>query len=132
MTEPTLRRILLVEDEPDIQLVARLALENVGGFEVEVCSSGREAIERAPSMGPDLILLDVLMPELDGPSTLRELRKIPVLASTPVIFLTAKVQAHEVENYRQIGALDVIPKPFDPMSLADAVKAIWSRAQQRG
>lgn len=128
MTPPELRRILLVEDEPDIQLVARLALENVGGFEVEVCTSGREAVEKAPSWGPDLILLDVLMPELDGPATLRELRKIPVLAATPVIFLTAKVQAHEVEHYRQIGALDVIPKPFDPMSLADAVKSIWNRA----
>ena len=128
MTPPNLRRILLVEDEPDIQFVARLALENVGGFEVEVCTSGREAIAKAPSMGPDLILLDVLMPEMDGPSTLRELRKIPVLARTPVVFLTAKVQAHEVENYRQIGALDVIPKPFDPMGLADAVKAIWARA----
>lgn len=130
MTTPDLRRILLVEDEPDIQLVARLALENVGGFEVEVCASGREAVERAPSLEPDLILLDVLMPELDGPATLRELRKIPALAATPVIFLTAKVQAHEVENYRQIGALDVIPKPFDPMSLADAVKSIWLRARE--
>lgn len=128
MSRPVLRRILLVEDEPDIQLVARLALENVGGFEVEVCGSGREAVEKAPSLGPDLILLDVLMPELDGPSTLRELRKIPVLAATPVIFLTAKVQAHEVEHYRRIGALDVIPKPFDPMNLAGAVEAIWNRA----
>ena len=125
MTVPPLSKILLVEDEPDIQLVAKLALENVGGFQVQVCSSGIEALEKAPRLRPDLILLDVLMPDLDGPATLVELRKIQILRSTPVVFLTAKVQAHEVQHYRAIGAVDVIAKPFDPMSLAEAVRTIW-------
>jgi two-component system, OmpR family, response regulator len=125
MIPPELSSIMLVEDEPDIQLVARLALENVGGFKVDVCASGFEALEKAPLLNPDLILLDVLMPDLDGPATLTELRKIPALESTPVVFLTAKVQAHEVEHYREIGAVDVIAKPFDPMSLAETVRAIW-------
>jgi len=127
MPIPSLTQILLVEDEPDIQLVARLALENVGGFKVRVCSSGLEALAVAPELQPDLILLDVLMPDLDGPATLVELRKIPTLRSTPVIFLTAKVQAHEVQHYRAIGAVDVIAKPFDPMSLAENVRKIWHR-----
>lgn len=127
MNIPPLRRILLVEDEPDIQIVARLALESVGGFSVEVCSSGREALARANEVAPDLVLLDVLMPDLDGPATLRGLRSLPALASTPVVFLTAKVQAHEVEGYRRIGAADVIAKPFDPMSLPETVLGIWNR-----
>ena len=131
MTTPELRKILLVEDEPDIQIVARLALENVGGFSVEVCGSGIEAVEKAAGLDPDLILLDVLMPEMDGPATLQEIRKIPDLSEVPVIFLTAKVQAHEVEEYRRIGALDVIAKPFDPMGLSQSVKEIWDRAWAR-
>lgn len=130
MTIPELKKILLVEDEPDIQIVARLALENVGGFAVEVCSSGMEAIEKAAGLEVDLILLDVLMPEMDGPTTLRELRKVQELTQIPVIFLTAKVQAHEVEQYRRMGALDVIPKPFDPMALSQSVKEIWARSSR--
>ena len=120
-----LQRILLVEDDPDIQIVARLALADLAGFDLEVCSSGREALERAPDFSPDLILLDVMMPELDGPSTLRELRRRDPLGATPVIFMTAKAQPEEVAEYRRLGALDVIIKPFDPMELGDVVRRIW-------
>jgi CheY-like chemotaxis protein len=115
----------MVEDEPDIQTVAKLALESIGGFQVEICSSGKEAIEKAPSYYPDLILLDVMMPGMDGPTTLQDLRNIPELANTPVIFMTAKVQPHEVESYKALGAIDVIAKPFDPMTLADTVRSKW-------
>jgi two-component system OmpR family response regulator len=111
MAKP-LHRILYVEDEKDIQTVAKFALEMVGGLEVVVCNSGQEAIERAPHAAPDLILLDVMMPEL---------------AQTPVVFMTAKVQAQEVERYRQMGAAEVISKPFDPMTLAATVREIWDR-----
>lgn len=121
-----LQRILLVEDEIDIQIVARLALTDLAGFDLEVCSSGKEALEKADEFAPDLILLDVMMPELDGPSTLRELRNRSSLAATPVIFMTAKAQPEEVAEYRRLGALDVIIKPFDPMSLGDEVRRIWS------
>jgi two-component system OmpR family response regulator len=124
----TLQRILLIEDDQDIQIVARLALQDLEGFELEVCSSGYEALEKAGPFGPDLILLDVMMPELDGPSTLKELRLRPGLATTPVIFMTARVQPAEVAEYRLLGALEVIVKPFDPMNLGSEVKRIWEQA----
>lgn len=121
-----LRRILLVEDDPDIQIVARLSLNELAGFDLEVCGSGLEALEKAPGFAPDLILLDVMMPELDGISTLRELRRLDSVSETPVIFMTAKAQPEEVAEYRRLGALDVIIKPFDPMSLGDEVRRIWT------
>jgi CheY-like chemotaxis protein len=125
MTTPSLTRILLVEDDPDIQTVACLGLKAVGGFTVEVCSSGSEAIQKAPIFAPDLILLDVMMPGMDGMTTLKALRELPQTLSTPVIFLTAKVQTHEVAYYKQLGVLDVIAKPFDPMTLSATLNRMW-------
>lgn len=120
-----LKRVLYVEDEPDIQAVAKLALEMVGGFTVKVCSSGDEALCDAEGFAPDMILLDVMMPGMDGPSTLKALRAVPGLANVPVAFMTAKVQPTEVAQYISLGARAVIAKPFDPMTLADQVRAIW-------
>lgn len=120
-----LSRILYVEDEPDIQAVAQLALESVGGFTLKVCSSGQEAIESAEAFGPDLILLDVMMPGMDGPATLERLRQLEVTKHTAAVFMTAKVQPQEIAYFKSLGALDVIPKPFDPMALSDQVKEIW-------
>ena len=125
MTE--LNKILYVEDEPDIQMIARVALENVGGFELLVCSSGAEAIEKAAAFQPDLFLLDVMMPGMDGPTTLLELRKDPSLASTPVMFMTAKVQPQEVEFLKSLNVADVIAKPFDPMGLANNIRDSWAK-----
>lgn len=122
-----LKRILYVEDEPDIQAIAKLALEVVGGLELEVCSSGEDALERAESFAPDLFLLDVMMPGLNGPDTLRALQDIPAVAGIPAIFMTAKVQPTEVLEYKALGALDVIAKPFDPMTLSDQIKEIWAK-----
>ena len=121
----TLQRILYVEDEPDIQAVAKLALEMVGGYTVKICSSGEEALREAVAFAPDMILLDVMMPGMDGPNTLKALRELPSLATVPMAFMTAKVQPQEVARYKLLGALDVIPKPFDPMKLAAQVKKIW-------
>lgn len=121
----TLQRILYVEDEPDIQAVAKLALEMVGGFTVKICSSGEEALREVETFAPDMILLDVMMPGMDGPGTLKALRALPSLADVPVAFMTAKVQPAEVAHYRALGARDVIAKPFDPMALASQVRAIW-------
>lgn len=120
-----LQRILYVEDEPDIREIARLALEMVGGFSVRVCESGEEALREAAAFAPDMILLDVMMPGIDGPATLKGLRAQPALARVPAVFMTAKVQPAEVAHYKSLGALDVIPKPFDPMALASQVRAIW-------
>jgi two-component system OmpR family response regulator len=125
MTKP-LTRILYVEDEPDIRVVAQMALEAVGGFTVIACASGQEALNAAPGAGADLLLLDVMMPGMDGPSTLKGLRELPATANTPVIFMTAKVQAAEVAVYKGLGALEVIPKPFDPMELSAQIQRIWS------
>jgi CheY-like chemotaxis protein len=124
----SLQRILYVEDEPDIQAVARLALEAVGGFSVCICGSGKAALDAAPSFNPDLILLDVMMPGMDGPTTLSALRELPDLKEIPVVFMTAKVQATEVAHYRSQGAIDVIAKPFDPMTLSTTVRDIWNRS----
>lgn len=126
-----LKRILYVEDEPDIQAVARMALEMVGGFTLEVCSSGQEALDRALEFAPQLMLLDVMMPGMDGPETLAALRAIPQLAATPTIFMTAKVQPSELAQYRALGAVDVIPKPFDPMTLSATVQKIWENCNGR-
>lgn len=121
-----LTRILYVEDEPDIQMIARLALETLGGFTLEVCSSGKEALAKITAFQPQLILLDVMMPGMDGPTTLSKLRELPAFATTPTIFMTAKVQPGEVMGYKKIGAVDVIPKPFDPMTLSGQVLDIWT------
>ncbi len=121
----SLERVLLVEDEPDIRTVAQLALETVGGLQVQTCDSGEAALRIAPQFAPDLILLDVMMPGMDGPATLRTLRGLPALAATPVVFMTAKVQPQEVAALRAAGAADVIAKPFDPMTLAETVKGLW-------
>src|SRR4029079_10189325 len=121
MNTPALRRILFVEDDPDIQVIATMALEAVGGFSVLTCGSGPEAVERLPAFSPDLVLLDVMMPGMDGPEILQALRRLPEAAATPVVFMTARVQANEVARYREMGAVDVIPKPFDPMKIADTI-----------
>ncbi len=120
-----LAKILMVEDESDIQAIARLALEAVGGFTVSTCASGAEALASGPAFQPDLILLDVMMPGLDGPGTLQALRRTPGLAAVPVVFMTAKVQPQEIANLRSLGALGVIAKPFDPMTLSSTIRNIW-------
>ena len=124
----TLTRILYAEDEPDIQAVAKLALEMVGGFQVLICGTGIEALEKVQDFAPDLVLLDVMMPGMDGPTALQRLRADPATAAIPAIFLTAKVQPSEVARFQALGALDVIAKPFDPMTLAAQVRQVWGRA----
>lgn len=126
-----LRTILYVEDDPDIQEVVTMSLEMVGGYQVTVASSGREALLLVDDSTPDLILLDVMMPDMDGPTTLGHLRTRPELAHTPIVFITAKVQATEIEYFKSLGAVDVIAKPFDPVTLAAQVQAIWDGATER-
>ena len=126
MERQALQRILFVEDDPDIQVVATMALEALGGFHVLACGSGAEALSRFGEFAPDLVLLDVMMPGMDGPATLAALRRLPGAEATPVVFMTARVQAHEVALYREMGAAEVIAKPFDPMTLSANVREIWS------
>lgn len=122
-----LTRILYVEDDPDIQAIAMMVLETIHGFVMEACSSGAEALQKAVAFQPDLILLDVMMPGMDGPETLKNLRAFPEMTDVPVVFMTAKVQPQEVQGYLNLGALGVIAKPFDPMTLAQQLGSIWEK-----
>jgi two-component system OmpR family response regulator len=120
-------KILYVEDEPDIRSIAKMAMQSLGGFDICECSSGAQALETAESFAPQLILLDVMMPGMNGPETLQKLRQLPVTAKTPAVFMTAKVQANEVAEYLSMGAVSVIPKPFDPMTLPQQIEDIWKK-----
>jgi CheY-like chemotaxis protein len=118
------RRILVIDDEDDIREVAQLSLEMVAGWEVLPARSGAEGIERARAESPDAILLDVMMPGLDGPATFRLLRDDPATASIPVILLTAKVHAADRERFQGLGVDGVLTKPFDPMELSRQVAEV--------
>lgn len=115
--------IILAEDEPDIQLVARLALKRAG-FVVQVVSNGAEVLAAAARERPDAILLDWMMPEIDGPETCRRLKADPATADVPVIFLTAKSQESEIQTGLALGAVGYITKPFDALALGDQVRQL--------
>jgi two-component system OmpR family response regulator len=123
-------RLLHIDDESDIREVVKVSLELVGGFEVDLAVSGAEGLVKARNQKPDIILLDIMMPGLDGPATLRALREDPQTSEIPAIFMTAKVQVHEVAQFMALGALGVIPKPFDPMTLPDQIRSLWKPAQK--
>ncbi|HEX8213172.1 MAG TPA: response regulator [Longimicrobium sp.] len=118
------RRVLVIDDEDDIREVAQLALEAVAGWEVFSASSGAEGLRVAAERVPDAILLDVMMPEMDGPSTFRALRAQPATAEIPVILLTAKVQASDRTRFQDLGVSGVLTKPFDPMELARQIEEV--------
>jgi CheY-like chemotaxis protein len=117
------RTVLLVDDEPDIRAVVELALGTVAGWEVLTAGGGADGIALAAQHRPDAILLDVMMPELDGPATLEALREREETRAIPVLFMTAKAQAGELSRYASLGVAGVIPKPFDPMTLHERVSA---------
>ncbi len=125
-----LTSILLVDDEPDIRIIARRSLEAIGGYTVEPCIDGDDAISKVAGFSPDLILMDVMMPGKDGPATLAELRKNIQWQCVPVVFMTARIQKEEVEEYLRLGAADVIAKPFNPMTLSAQIQKIWSAISQ--
>lgn len=129
MTAEPLLRLMLVEDDDDVRAVACMALEAVGGFAVDQCSSGAQALERIAgypaSSLPQLILLDVMMPGLDGRQVLQALRQMPAYADIPVVFFTAKAQHEELRALSALGVAGILCKPFDPMTLPDQVRDIW-------
>lgn len=118
-------RILYIDDEADIREIAQMALELDPAFAVRTCASGREGIAAAREWGPALILLDVMMPELDGPAVLGLLRNDPATSKIPIVFITARTQAQETAHLRVLGARGVIAKPFDPMTLAAQVREFF-------
>ncbi|HVU47707.1 MAG TPA: response regulator [Terracidiphilus sp.] len=122
------RKILIIDDEDDIREVAALSLESIAGWEVIVASSGAQGIVRAAENKPDAILLDVMMPGMDGPSTFRELRKNPATSTIPVLLLTAKVQATDQRRFADLGVEAILFKPFDPLTLSTQISDVlgWS------
>lgn len=114
-----MRRILIIDDEDDIREVAALSLESVAGWDVLTASSGAEGIRTAMAEKPDAILMDVMMPAMDGPTTFKEMQKVPAIANIPVLLLTAKVQGVDQRRFAGLGVTAVLFKPFDPLTLAD-------------
>lgn len=125
MNRDSLRDILYVDDEPDIREIVQMALGLVPTFSVTTADSGSHALESMQTHKPDLVLLDVMMPNMDGPTTLQQMRSSPELRAIPVIFMTAKAMPQEVARFRSLGAAAVIAKPFDPMLLSEHVFAVW-------
>jgi two-component system OmpR family response regulator len=124
-----LQRVLHVEDDASIRLVTSVALEKVGKLHVLSCESGQVALDKVVEFDPQVLLLDVMMPQMDGPTTLRRLREKIDVGARLVLFMTAKVQQKEVEDYIGMGAFGVIIKPFDPMTLARQVEEHWANFQ---
>ena len=126
-----LQKIMLVDDEPDILSISKIALETVGGYEVLACESGAEMLRQLPLFEPDLVMIDVLMPEMPGIEAFREMRRIAGFEDTPVIFLTGLINGNDLSELRAAGAADIILKPFDPMALADRIQGVWRSVDEQ-
>ncbi|HEY9774194.1 MAG TPA: response regulator [Planktothrix sp.] len=125
-----LKKILILDDDDSIRRIAELTLTRIGKFEVKLCKHHTEFFELLTGYLPDLILLDVMMPGMDGPTVLSNLRKDPRTASIPVVFMTAKIQRHEVEAYSQLGASGLIRKPFEPAELPVELRRLYAGAMK--
>lgn len=123
-----LEKVMHVEDDESIRAVAEIALTDVAGLTLLSCDSGQSALAQAEAFAPQLILLDVMMPQMDGLQTLAALRLLPTLQHTPVVFMTAKIQQAEKQRYLDAGAIGIIEKPFEPMELGDILNAMFERA----
>ena len=121
-----LRRIMLVEDDPDIAVLTEMALRDLGGFDLVHCPSGADALARVDEIQPDLAILDFSMPGMNGDELFSALRARKTTANLPVIFMTASVMPAHVAKLKAMGALEVFAKPFDPIELSDRVQAVWS------
>lgn len=120
-----LDKILHVEDDESIRVIVEMALVDISGFTLVACEGGHEAISQIAHFTPDLILLDAMMPGMDGLQTLTEIRKMPHCHKIPVVFMTARIQQAEKQEYLDAGAVAVIEKPFDAMSLGDKLESIY-------
>lgn len=121
-----LQRIVHVEDDESIRAIAKISLERIGNFTLLSCASGSEALEKTKQFAPDMILLDVMMPEIDGPTTLKRLREEMDLSEIAIVFVTAKIQSSEIEYYKSLGACGVVLKPFDVMTLSEQLRQYWT------
>jgi two-component system, OmpR family, response regulator len=126
MPAKTLNRICYVEDDPDIQRIVRMSLERVGKMTVEIVGDSTRAIEAIIAFKPDLVMLDWMMPIMDGPAVLRKMREHAELKDLPVVFITAKASQRELDELRALGAAGTISKPFSPKDLPEQLRAIWT------
>lgn len=126
MLAKTLKKIMYVEDDPAIQQIVSFCLEDMGGYELKICSIGREALQEAGNFKPDLILMDMRLPGLSGPDTIKKLREMEEFKDLPVIFISAQDDGNELAKYSDLGALGVIKKPFDPITLCQTIEALYN------
>lgn len=123
-----IKKILYAEDDEDIRIIVKIVLESKNtSLSLDFANNGPELLAKLRYTIPDLILLDVMMSQMDGPAVLKELRKNPALKDIPVIFLTSKVQPHEIKELEALDVLGVIPKPFDTMNLYNTIKKMWDK-----
>lgn len=127
-----LKRILYAEDEPDVQTIVTMVIEAMSDYEIKICGNGKILIDCVEEYSPDLILLDVMMPEMDGPTTYKNLQASEKTKKIPVIFMTAKAQVHEVQLFKESGVIGVITKPFDPVTLCQEIQSIWNKKVANG
>ena len=125
MPAQPLNRICYVEDDEDIQRIVRMSLERVGKMTVEVVSDPLQAIERMVAFKPELVMLDWMMPGMDGPTLFRKMREVPETKALPVVFITAKASQRELDELKTLGAVGTISKPFSPKDLPEQLRTIW-------
>jgi CheY-like chemotaxis protein len=118
-------KILYVEDYVDLQEIVAICLKELGGHDVKICSSGKEVFEEIDEFHPDLLLFDIMLPDITGPDILKQLRANPKYKDTPAIFISAKFIGHELTEYRKLGVLGIIRKPFDPTTLLQVIEAMY-------
>lgn len=122
-----LKKILYAEDEKDVQTIVEISVWSTSNYEIKICDNGKILLDSVEDYNPDLIMLDVMMPEMDGVTTLKNLQANEKTKNIPVIFITAKAQTNEVKLFNESGIIGVITKPFDPMSLCSTIKEIWDK-----
>ena len=127
MPAQPLNRICYVEDDEDIQRIVRMSLERIGKMTVQVVSNPTQAIDAMKTFGPDMVMLDWMMPEMDGPTLYRKMKTEPAVASLPVVFITAKAAQRDLDELIGLGAAGTISKPFSPKDLPDQLRAIWTK-----
>ena len=131
MPAQPLTRVLCVEDDDDIRRILRLSLEKIGGMTVELVADPAEAIESMIAFRPELVMLDWMMPGIDGPALMRKMREHPATRALPVVFVTAKASQRELAELRELGAAGAISKPFAPKDLPDQLRSIWNELTEK-
>ena len=124
-----LRRVMCIEDDPDIRMLIEFSLSTVGQLDVLSCSNGSQALASVTAFAPNLVLLDVMMPGLNGPETLKALRQMPAMKGVPVVFMTAQVMPADLEQLLLHGVAGLIVKPFDPMTLPQDLQPFWEHGR---